>query len=103
MCGGGGTCGGGEACVAEGSAWGLCVAGKTVTAAYGTHPTGMHSCLLKKIGALILFVGPLLPLFWTAGAVCPNFQSQGVSLCFCVSSPVCNKAIQCLHEAKATQ
>ena len=24
--------------------WGACVAGETVTAADGTHPTGMHSC-----------------------------------------------------------
>ena len=24
---------------------GACVAGETVTAADGTHPTGMHSCL----------------------------------------------------------
>ena len=23
------------------------------------------------------FVGPLIPLFWTSGDVCPGFQSQG--------------------------
>ena len=29
----------------RGHAWlGACVAGKTATAADGTHPTGMHSC-----------------------------------------------------------
>ena len=25
----------------------------------------------------ILFVGPLIPLFWTSGVICPGFQSQG--------------------------
>ena len=30
-----------------------------------------------------LFVGPLIPLIWTSGDVCPGFQSQGESLaCF---------------------
>ena len=35
------------ACAAGGGcAWqGACVAGQTATAARGTHPTGMHSCL----------------------------------------------------------
>ena len=34
----------------RGRAWrGLCVTGETATAADGTHPTGMHSCLLDKI------------------------------------------------------
>ena len=29
----------------RGCAWqGACVAGETATAAYGTHPTGMHFC-----------------------------------------------------------
>ena len=27
----------------------------------------------------VLFVGPLIPLFWTSGDVCPGFQSQGGS------------------------
>ena len=27
-----------------------------------------------------LFVGPLIPLFWTSGDVCTGFQSQGGSL-----------------------
>ena len=31
----------------------------------------------------VLFVGPLIPLFWTSGDVCPGFQSQSGSLaCF---------------------
>ena len=31
-----------------------------------------------------LFVGPLIPLFWTSGDICPGFQSQGGSLaCLC--------------------
>ena len=25
----------------------------------------------------VLFVGPLIPLFWTSGDVCPGFQNQG--------------------------
>ena len=28
-------------------------------------------------GHKVLFVGPLVPLFWTSGDVCPGFQSQG--------------------------
>ena len=29
------------------------------------------------------FCGPLVPLFWTSGDICPGFQSQGGSLaCF---------------------
>ena len=31
----------------------------------------------------VLFVGPLIPLFWTFGDICPGFQSQGGSF-FCV-------------------
>ena len=31
----------------------------------------------------VLFLGPLMPLFWTPGYVCPGFQSQGRSFaCF---------------------
>ena len=31
----------------------------------------------------VLFVGPLIPLFWISGDFCPGFQSQGGSLaCF---------------------
>ena len=30
--------------------------------------------------AQVPFVGPLIPLFWTSGDVCPVFQSQGGSL-----------------------
>ena len=51
--GGGGVCGEG-ACMVGGHAWrgcvcggGVCVAGETATAADGTHPTGMHSCVLS--------------------------------------------------------
>ena len=28
----------------------------------------------------VLFVGSLIPLFWTSGDVYPGFQSQGISL-----------------------
>ena len=31
----------------------------------------------KNFRGHVLFVGPLIPLFWTSGAVCPGFQSQG--------------------------
>ena len=37
------------ACVAKGVA---CMAGETTTAADGTHPTGMHSCLLMIVVAV---------------------------------------------------
>ena len=33
---------------------GACVAGETATVADGTHPTGMHSCLVLIIFSLIL-------------------------------------------------
>ena len=41
----------------------------------------------------VLFVGPLIPLFWTSGDVCPGFQSQGGSL-------VC--MLPCLHTTDAS-
>ena len=46
MCGG--ACVAGGACVVGGwqGACVACVAGETATAVDGTHPTGMHSCLL---------------------------------------------------------
>ena len=31
---------------------------------------------------LVLFKGPMIPLFWTDGDICPGFQSQGGSLTF---------------------
>ena len=36
----------------------------------------------------VLFVGPLIPLFWTSGNVSPGFQSQGGSLT-CVLCHLC--------------
>ena len=41
--------------------------------AIGWHCTQMPS--LKKIEVICLFCGPLIPLFWTYGGVCPEFQS----------------------------
>ena len=33
-------------CMAGWRAWqGICMAGETASAAHGTHPTGMHSCM----------------------------------------------------------
>ena len=40
---------GSGACVARGMCGrGACVAGEIVTAADGTHPTGMHSCCIYR-------------------------------------------------------
>ena len=36
---------------------------------------------------LVLYVGPLLPLFLTSGEFCPAFQSKDESLCFHALSP----------------
>ena len=36
----------------------------------------------------VLFVGPLIPLFWTSSDICPWFQSQGRSLS-CVLPHLC--------------
>ena len=30
-------------------------------------------------------MGPLIPLFWTSGDICPGFQSQGGSLACCLT------------------
>ena len=52
MHGRGGACvaGGRRACVAGGMhGRGACVAGKMAIAAGGTHPTGMHSCILGHL------------------------------------------------------
>ena len=39
----------------------------------------------------VLFVGPLIPLFWTSGDVYPGFQSQSGYPCLHAFLPVCNK------------
>ena len=31
---------------------------------------------------ILIFVGPLIPLFWTSGDVCSGFQSRGVACMF---------------------
>ena len=41
----------------------------------------------------VLFVGPLIPLFWTSGDVCPGFQSQGGLACMLS----CLRAIPQIH------
>ena len=46
----------------------------------------------------LLFVGPLIPLFWNSGDVCPGFQSQGGSLVcvlFCLQTPTGLSAYTC--------
>ena len=44
---------------------------------------------LKKLS--VLFVGPLISLFWTSGDICGGFQSQGGSSHFHALSPWCNR------------
>ena len=39
-------------------------------------------------------LGPLIPLFWTSGNVCPGFQTQGGSSHLHASSPVCNRILR---------
>ena len=41
----------------------------------------------------VLFVGPLIPLFWTSGDICPGFQSQGGLICMLS----CLRAIPQIH------
>ena len=60
MCGRGACMVGGMHCM--GHAWhrgvhdrGVCMARETATAADGTHPTGMHSCLLHFFVFLKMF------------------------------------------------
>ena len=40
----------------------------------------------------VLFLGPLMPLFWTSGDVYPGFETQGGSLA-CVLSRLCDPEI----------
>ena len=58
--GGGGVRGGGGQGDMHGGG-GACVVGETATAAGGTHPTGMHSCIVSKfrIGKYIVIVGKM--------------------------------------------
>ena len=39
-------------------------------------------------------MGPLVPLFWTSGDVCPGFQSQGGFPCLDASLPVHNRFLR---------
>ena len=41
----------------------------------------LHGCVFKRFGGThVLFVGSLMPLFWTSGDICPGFQNQAESL-----------------------
>ena len=40
----------------------------------GTYPTGMHFFLIWR--TQVLFVGPVIPMFWTSNDVSSGFQSQ---------------------------
>ena len=39
-------------------------------------------------------MGPLIPLFWTSGDVCPGFQCQGGFPCLHASLPVHNRFLR---------
>ena len=56
-----------------------------------TRPV-FNNFLKKNWCTQVLFVVPLIPLFWTSGDVCPEFQSQGGSLAF-VLSHLCDPQI----------
>ena len=43
-------------------------------------PQASHEQYTAKDIYAVLFVGPLIPLFWTSGDVCPGFQSQACFL-----------------------
>ena len=59
-----------------------------------------HHCLYcniffkKNWRTLVLFVGPLIPLFWTSGDICHGFQSQDRSPCLHASSLACTGIIR---------
>ena len=42
----------------------------------------------------VLFVGRLIPLFWTSGDIYPWIQSQSGSPCLQASSPICNRFLR---------
>ena len=46
---------------------------------------GVFSCFWRT---QVLFVGPLIPMFWTSVDVCPRFQSQRWIPCLHAFSPV---------------
>ena len=47
-------------------------------------------------GGHVLFVGPLVPLFWTSGELCAGFQSS----CLHVTSPACHGFLRFTSGAK---
>ena len=47
----------------------------------------------------VLFVRPLIPLFWTSGDVCPGFSSQGGSSCLHASSLAHNRILRFIFGA----
>ena len=69
----------------------------------GTHPTGMHTChtFFKKYfwRTSVLFVRPLIPLFWTSDDLCAGFSSQGGSSCLHASSPAHNRILRFIFGA----
>ena len=43
------------------------------------------------------FYGPLIPVFWTSGDVCPGFQGHRASSHLLASSPACNGFLRCIY------
>ena len=69
----------GEVCMAGGHVWqwwgegaGACVAGEMATAAGGTHPTGMHSCLCEVLMRFQLSFFKEIVLFILSPIICVN-------------------------------
>ena len=52
---------------------------------------------------LVLFVGPLMPLFWTLGDVCLGSESQCGSYCLHALSPVCTRFLKSQSGATPTE
>ena len=56
---------------------------------FGSFFKKKNSCRIR-----VLFVGPLIPLFWTSGDVFPGFQSQGGFPRLCGSLPAYNEFLR---------
>ena len=57
--------------------------GDSVSSPIAEENDGYFLLFLKKICiTIVLFVGPLIPLFWISGDICPGFQSQAIFFFF---------------------
>ena len=70
-----------EACVVKG-----CVCGRTDGHCSGQYASYWNAFLFKKIWrTYVLFMGPLISLFWTSGDVSYGFQSLSLQLYLCLT------------------